>query len=282
MVYNCGMQKQLELLRKYEIGVKGVRGQHFLIDPNIQRKIVHLVDPKPGETVLEIGPGLGAITEELLKSGANVIAVDSDKRFCEILKTEYGKQYPNLKILHADILSVPLNELIPKNEKLKAVGNLPYYITSPILMCLISNRNMVSRAVLMIQKEMAERMAAKPKTKDYGRLTLITNYYAHVERAFNVSPTCFSPKPRVQSSVVKLDFSEHPEAVSNETFLFEIIKYTFLHRRKNILNALAHELKDKYPKGQIETALENSGIHPKKRGEELEMNDFVKLTEALR
>ena len=277
------MQKQLELLQKYGIEVRGIRGQHFLIDPNIQRKIVETVDVKPGDTIVEIGPGLGAITGLLLESGAQVIAIESDARFCDILKSEYGPQFSNLIVVHTDILKANFERLIPKkkrNEKLKVVGNLPYYITSPILFFLTSHRKFIDEATIMVQKEIADRLLAQPGSKDYGRLTLFVRFYAEVERVFNVSKTCFSPKPKVDSSVVKLTLRTKDIPV-NETLLFEIIKHAFGHRRKNLVNALGYGLKETYSKEMIESALKASGISSKIRGEDLLMKDFLKLTEVL-
>ena len=276
------MQKQLTLLQKYEITLVGTRGQHFLIDPNIQRKIVGLVDPKPTDTIVEIGPGLGALTEGLLLSGASVIAVESDKRFCEILKSEYGYHFKNLTVVHADILSVQLARFLPKNKsaaaKLKVAGNLPYYITSPVIFYLASQRQMIHQAVLMMQREIVDRLLAQPGTKDYGRLSLAARFYAEIHRAFHVPRTCFSPKPRVDSSVVVFTYHGKESGV-NEMLLFEIIKYAFAHRRKNILNALCHEFSARFQKEEIEEAFESAGINPKKRGEELLMKDYLKLAE---
>ena len=277
------MQKQLELLQKYGIEVRGVRGQHFLIDPNIQRKIVETVSVKPGDMIVEIGPGLGAITELLLESGAEVIAIETDVRFCEILKSEYSPAFPNLKVVNADVLKTNFERLIPKKKsktKLKVVGNLPYYITSPILFFLVSNRTLIDEVTIMVQKEIADRLLAQPGSKDYGRLSLFVRFYAEVERAFNVSRTCFSPKPKVDSSIVKLTFRTK-EVQVNETLLFEIIKHAFGHRRKNMVNALGYGLKDLYSKEVVENALKKSGIDLKARGEQLLMKDFLKLTEAL-
>ena len=278
------MQRQLELLKKYEIEVKGIRGQHFLIDPNIQRKIVEAVDLRPGETVVEIGPGLGALTGLLLESGVNVIAIETDPRFCDILKSEYGPEFKNLTVIHNDVLKTDFGKLLPKKRskhvKIKVVGNLPYYITSPILFLLASNRHIIDEAVIMVQKEIAERLLAQPGSKDYSRLTLFTRFYAEVFREFNVSRGCFSPRPKIDSSVIKLTFRQK-DIPTNETLLFEIIKHAFGHRRKNIANALGYGLKEIYSKEAIETALKKAGISLKVRGEELLMKDFLKLTETL-
>ena len=278
------MQKQLELLKKYEISVRGVRGQHFLIDPNIQRKIVSLVDPKPSDLIVEIGPGLGALTQELLLSGARVLAIEMDGRFCEILKSEYH-DLKNLTVVQSDILSLSLERLLQKHagrlaSKCKVVGNIPYYITSPILLFLISFRRIIDQATLMIPKEILNRLLAQPGTKDYGRLTLLARFYFEIERTFPVSRNCFSPKPRVDSNVIQLSFHGKEPQV-NETQFFEIVKHAFGQRRKNILNALSHGYKNVCSKEKIEAALHASGIKPTQRGEELLLKDFLKLAEVL-
>jgi len=274
------MQRQLELLRKYDISVKGVRGQHFLIDPNIQRKIVEFIDPQKTDTVVEIGAGLGALTEELAVSGATVFAIDSDVRFCAILDKEYKPHFPNLTVIHNDILKVDLNHLLHGAPHLKVVGNLPYYITSSVIFYLVQYRRIVQQAVLMVQKEIANRLLAQPGTKDYGRLTLAVRYFADVKRVMNVSSGCFTPKPKVESSVISLEFRKN-ESNTDETFLLALIKGAFAHRRKNVLNSLAGELKGKFPKAAIEKAFEKIGINPKKRAEELLLKDFLNLTDEL-
>ena len=281
----CVMQKQLELLKKYSLSVKGIRGQHFLVDPNIQRKIIESVHPQPSDVILEIGPGLGAITENLLQSGARVVAVELDEKFCDILKQEYGSQFKNFTVIHADILSIQFDRLLTdlgfkKNQKIKVVGNIPYYITTPILLCLISNRNAVSESVLMMQEEIVDRLTAQPGTKNYGRLSLLAKFYTHTERAFRVPPGCFSPKPKVNSAVVRITFHGQEPQI-NEALFFEIVKCSFAHRRKNILNSISHEMKDKFQKSVIEEALSQAGINPKKRSEELLLKDFLKLAEIL-
>jgi len=276
------MQKQLELLRKYEITLSGIRGQHFLIDPNIRRKIIELVDPKPGDKILEIGPGLGALTEDLLASGAEIIAVEKDPRFCEILKSEYVDS-KNLNVINSDILSFDFNRLWTKKERakdqrIKVVGNIPYYITTPIFMLLVSNRKRIDSAVLMMQKEIVERFLAMPSSKDYGRLTILGRFYAEIKRAFDVSADCFRPRPRVKSTVITVEFhAKEPEI--NEVLFFEVVRHAFGERRKNILNSLSHGFKNRLEKSAVESALKSSGIPVNKRAEELLLKDYLKLAE---
>lgn len=305
---------QITLLKKYGLEIRGFRGQHLLVDPNIQRKIVEGVDPKPKEWILEIGPGLGALTAELLAAGACVIAVEKDKRFSEILEGELGADYRGkLRIENADILKTDLRKLLtrlsslrasrsgakqsqrllrlrqstladPRNDvKLKVVSNLPYYITSPVLFWLIANRSHVERAILMMQREVADRLLAQPGDKDYGRLTLALRYYAEVHHAFDVSRNCFTPKPDVDSSVITIDFhppSQFPKGL-DESFLFHLIQVAFGARRKTLLNRLSHDSKIGRSRDEVLKILQKLGIPETARGEELLLKDFLSLAETL-
>lgn len=279
---------QVALLRKYGLSVQGFRGQHLLTDPNIQRKIIELVDPKPKEWILEIGPGLGALTSEILAAGARVVAVEKDRRFCEILEGELGGDYKGkLWVENADILQVELKTLKPRNAKqplkYKVVSNLPYYITSPVLFWLIENRAQVEKAILMMQREVAKRLLAQPGNKDYGRLTLAVRYYAEVHRAFDVSRNCFSPKPGVDSSVITVDFhppSKLPKGIDSD-FLFHLIKVAFGARRKTLLNRLVRGSKIGKSRGELVEVLKKLGIPENARGEDLLLKDFMAMAESL-
>lgn len=278
---------QITLLKKYGLAVRGFRGQHLLIDPNIQRKIVELIAPKPGEWILEIGPGLGALTAEILAAGASVMAVEKDRRFCEILEGELGGDYKGrLRIENTDILKTDLGKLVSRTSprgQVSVVSNLPYYITSPVLFWLIANRAHVEKAVLMMQREVANRLLAQPGDKDYGRLTLALRFYAEIHRAFNVSRNCFTPKPDVDSSVLMLDFhppSKLPKGV-DENFLFQIIQAAFGARRKTLLNRLTHDSKIGKSRDELVLLLRALGISENARGEDLLLKDFISLAEAL-
>lgn len=272
---------QIQLLKKYELSVRGIRGQHLLIDENIQRKFVSELDPKPGETIVEIGPGLGAITQLLLESGAKVIAIEQDPRFVEILKGELADDFENLTLVHSDILKVDLSRYQTGKEKLKIAGNIPYYITSAILLYLIGYRKYIDSAYLTVQREIADRVFAQPATKSYGRLTLLTRFYADVRRAFEISRNCFSPKPKVDSTVMELVFrSQLPERV-NEKVLFDLIKHGFGKRRKKILNALSEGFKETYSKEEMKSLLLKAGIDEQARAEELMLKDFMRLAEQI-
>ncbi len=278
------MSTQIDLLKKYGLPIRGHSGQHLLIDPNTQRKIVDALDPQPNDKILEIGPGLGALTYEILRRGANVLAVEKDERFIEILRGEAGKDYRGrLEVLNQDILKFKLDSLKGK-EKWKVISNLPYYITAPILFHLIESRQKFSKAVFTMQKEVAERLVAAPGSKDYGRLTLGVRYSADVRLLFDISKTCFTPKPEVDSSVVELVFhpqSKIPEG-TNEKFLFDLIQIAFNQRRKTLFHVLSHEPRFKTITREQWTGLfAELGFEPKIRGEQLLLKDYMALAKEL-
>lgn len=288
---------QIAFIKKYGLVIRGFKGQHLLVDPNIQKKIIKTLDPKPKEWILEIGPGLGALTQELLAAGARVIAVEKDKRFCEVLEQELGTEYKRkLRIESADILETNLKQLLtphpslsPQGERVrvrgvKVVSNLPYYITSPVLFWLIANRAWVKNAVLMMQREVARRLLAQPGDKDYGRLTLALRYYTEVRHAFDVSRNCFTPKPDVDSTVLTLNFhppSRFPKEI-DENFLFHIIQTAFSARRKTLLNRLASDAQIKKSRSELEAVLAHLGIPENARAENLLLKDFISLAECLK
>ena len=270
---------QIQLLKKYELSIRGFRGQRLLIDENIQRKFVSLVAPKPKETILEVGPGLGAITELLLESGAKVIAVEEDERFIEILKGELSQDFKNLTLVHADILKVNLRKYVPRKSKIKVVGNIPYYITSPILLYLIANRSLIDSVYLTIQREIADRIFAQPGSKAYGRLSLLVRFYADARRVFEISRNCFSPKPNVDSTAIELVFRENLPASIDEKIFFDLIRVGFGSRRKNILNAVTNGLKGQMTKQEAKELLGAAGVKETARAEELMLKDFIRLAE---
>lgn len=276
------MLSQIQLLKKYGLSVRGFRGQHLLVDENIQRKFVSLVAPKPGETIVEIGPGLGAMTERLLESGAHVIAIEQDGRFVDILKGELGRDFKKLTVVKDDILKVNLKKYVTSKSTLKVVGNIPYYITSEILLYLIDQRHAIDSAYLTVQREIADRIFAQPGTKAYGRLTLLIRFYADASRAFEISRHCFSPKPKVDSSVFELRFRRSLPATVDEQLLFDVIRFGFGRRRKNILNALTDGFSSKMSREEIKLLLDKAQIPERTRAEELMLKDFLRLTETLR
>jgi 16S rRNA (adenine1518-N6/adenine1519-N6)-dimethyltransferase len=271
---------QIQLLKKYGIVVRGTRGQHLLVDENIQRKFIGCFEPQASEAIVEIGPGLGALTGLLLESGARVIAVEKDPRFVEILEMELGKTYSNLKVLRGDILETDLSLLVPPNSKIRVAGNVPYYITSQIFLHLIAHRKTVTSAVLTVQREIADRVLAQPGTKAYGRLSLLIRFYADVKRLFEISRSCFSPKPKVDSTTIELVFHETPSAGIDEKIFFQLVKLSFSKRRKNILNALSDGLSGEMKKEEVRAMLEEAQISPKARAENLMQKDFIRLAEV--
>lgn len=280
------MPTQIELLKKYHLRPRGVRGQNFLIDPNIQRKIVELLNPRPGERILEIGPGLGALTGEVLKRGAHVWAVERDERLVQILEQELVRNYPRtLHLVRGDILKWDPGSLLAsdaKNNKIKVVSNLPYYLTTPILFYLADHHDHISKAVLTMQREVAARLVAPPGTKDYGRLTLAFRLYATAYHAFDISPKCFTPQPEVSSSTMVLSF--HPTSLlpgpEERQILLQLIETAFSQRRKTLLHLLLHNPAFKKRKEEILKIFRSLELPEKVRGEELLFKDFLALAKC--
>ncbi|MBS0615079.1 MAG: 16S rRNA (adenine(1518)-N(6)/adenine(1519)-N(6))-dimethyltransferase RsmA [Verrucomicrobia bacterium] len=258
------MRYQPSHLRKLlsELGIHPSKrlSQNFLIDGNIVRKIVQFAGVQKGDHVLEIGPGPGALTEALLAAGAQVTAIEKDPRMIQLLSS-----LPRLKVQEADIL----NYEIPKSNW-KVVANLPYHITTPVLAHLIEARDRIQSITVMVQKEVAERFRARPKSKDYSSFSVFLQFYADVHFGFVVSPTCFFPAPKVHSAVVRLDLRS-PPPVSSEKRFFELVRAAFGKRRK----MLRSNLKEITP--HAEQCLENIGIRGDARAEDLSVLDFVAL-----
>ena len=271
--------------------------QNFLIDQNIARKIVNALSVEEGDRVLEIGAGTGALTRHLVSTPGTIYAVEKDRR----LWTQLQQEFPKVNIFGTDFLKLDLQTMLvmySATEKeaievisgtlpledstcFKVVGNLPYHLTTKIILHLIKYRRAVSGAVLMVQKEYAERMAAHPGGKAYGSLTVLLSYYGKVEKLFGVSRNCFRPKPKVDSTVVRIQFHSLPRAhPRDEEFLFKIVRGSFGKRRKTLANALSSSLKVK--KEFVEKGMEETGISPSRRGESLSLEEFVKLSNSLR
>lgn len=281
------MLSQIELIKKYGLQIRGHLGQHLLIDQNIARKIVALLGAETTKGVLEIGPGLGALTGLLLEAGHSVLAVEQDKKFVDVLRQELGPYGGDLfKIETGDILKKDLKIITRVFSKqqfpLQAISNIPYYITAPILMHLCAFRGLFSQAVVMMQKEVAERLLAMPGTKSYGRLTLAVRYAAEARKAFDVPRSCFTPQPEVESTVVTLRFRERSLLKqAQEKALFELIKLAFSQRRKTFISLLTHQDKG-LSKEKLIPVFEELGLDPKSRGEELLLKDFIELNKRIR
>jgi len=263
------------LLRKYNIRPIKRLGQNFLVDQNIQKKIIDTADISKDDTVLEIGPGLGALTGELCNRAKKVSAIEKDKRFCGVLGQSLFRDCPlrNLELIHGDILKYNWCNV----TRLKIIGNLPYYISSPILVKLIENRNTIDSINITVQKEFAERLAAKPGTKAYGSITCFLQFYARVEKKFTIKNSAFYPIPKVDSCFLKIKIREKPLFVTDEELLFKIIRASFEKRRKTILNSL-HSSGKFRSKEILSMQLEKIGISINRRPETLSLQEFVNIT----
>lgn len=254
-----------------EIGAGPKKGmsQNFLIDGNIVRKIIAFADIKQDDSVLEIGPGPGVLTEVLLNQGARVLAIEKDRKFAEALH-RFQTEDHRLTIIEDDILS--WDPLKHAASPMKVIGNLPYHITTPILTRFLPHRKLFHSITVMVQKEVADRLLGKPKTKDYSSLSVFTQFYSDPLKGFTVSPSCFYPAPKVQSAVIRFILKKPPE-VSSESRFFEMVRHAFQQRRKMIRTSL----KTKYPLVQIDEGLVKIGKGAMVRPEELSLADFLTL-----
>jgi 16S rRNA (adenine1518-N6/adenine1519-N6)-dimethyltransferase len=248
-------------------------GQNFLIDRNISAKIVREFAPSAGEAVVEIGPGEGALTGLLVESGCRLTAVELDPRAAERIRDLYGTR---IEVIERDFLQVDLSALAGNlgGERLRVIGNIPYYITSPILFHLFGARSVVSDAMMMMQREVADRLVAPPRTKDYGILAVMTQSYAVPKRLFDVGPKCFYPAPNVTSAVVRLDFRDIEGIAGIERQHAAIVRAAFNQRRKTLRNSLAQLLPDQHERNRI---FEQANIEERRRPEELTPQEFVRL-----
>ena len=275
-----------EILNKYGFSFKKSLGQNFLIDPNILRNIVSHANLTEESGAIEVGPGIGALTEHLARAAKKVVSFEIDQRLLPVLEDTLSP-YDNVKIVHSDILKADvvkvIEEEMPGINDIMVVANLPYYVTTPILMKLINDRLPIRGFVVMMQKEVADRITAKPGTKEYGSLSIAIQYYCTAEVAMIVPKTVFMPQPNVDSAVIRLiKHDKPPVTVINEDFLFEVTRTSFAQRRKTILNNLQAGLQDgKKKKEMIIAALEASGIEPTRRGETLTIEEFGRLADAL-
>ena len=262
------------ILHRFKLRADKKLGQNFLIDENIVRNIVAAAELSDKDTVLEVGPGIGTLTQGLAESGASVVAVELDKRLLRVLDTTL-EGYDNVRIVNGDILQVDIMQTVGVDE-FKVCANLPYYITTPIIFALLEKRLPMERLVAMVQKEVAERMAAKPGGKDYGALSVAIQYYTEPEIAFIVPPSSFIPAPSVDSAVIVCKRREKPPVeVCDEALFFRVVKAAFSLRRKMLNNSL----KNMGIKGeQVAKWLELAGVDGKRRAETLSLEDFAALT----
>ena len=277
----------MEIVHKYAVRCRKAWGQNFLIDENLQRKIIEVLSLERNDYVLEIGAGLGALTQGLLQTGAHVYAVEKDESLVQILQKELG-HYSNLFLVNRDILKLDLKTLpgksggktFPPSLKWKVVGNLPYFLTTPILFYLIEQRKRVEQALVMVQKEVADRILALPGSKVYGRLTLAFRYFADVEHLLDVNRQVFRPVPLVDSTVLGIRFHHRKVKGLDEDLLFKVIQAAFAARRKNILNCLSNSHLSP-SRVEWKKILEELKIPVNFRAEELLLKDYIDLTKKV-
>lgn len=274
------------ILDKYGFSFKKSLGQNFLIDTNILRRIVDHADLTEESGAIEIGPGIGALTEQLARRSKKVLAFEIDQRLLPILE-ETLSPYPHVSIINEDVLKADVKTAIEREfegiDDIMVVANLPYYVTTPIIMKLLEDKLPIRGIVCMLQKEVADRISARPGTKEYGSLSIAVQYYTEAETAMIVPKTVFVPQPNVDSAVIKLTKRKQPAvAVKSEPFFFQVTKASFAQRRKTLLNNLTSQLPEgKQKKEQILSALEQANVEPGRRGETLSIEEFARLSDAL-
>lgn len=273
-------QETIAVLQKYDFVFQKKFGQNFLIDTHVLDKIVSAAQITKEDVVLEIGPGIGTLTQYLAYQAKEVIAVEIDKALIPILQDTLSA-YDNVTVLNEDILKVDINKLV--NEKnggkpIKVVANLPYYITTPIIMGLFESHVPVASITVMVQKEVADRMQVGPGTKDYGALSLAVQYYAEPYIVANVPPNCFMPRPKIGSAVIRLTRHEQPPVeVKDEKLMFRLIRASFNQRRKTLANGLKNDASLPYTKEVVEEAIAACGLPATVRGEALTLAEFAEL-----
>ncbi|MQY69491.1 MAG: 16S rRNA (adenine(1518)-N(6)/adenine(1519)-N(6))-dimethyltransferase RsmA [Firmicutes bacterium] len=275
-----------EFLRKYNIRIKKRLGQNFLIDEGILNRIVEVADLSKDDIVVEIGPGMGTLTKKLAQKVKKVLAIEIDENLVKLLR-EILVPLKNVEIIQADILKIDIKELMKSNvqspkSKVKVVANLPYYITTPIIIHLLKAREILSNIVIMVQKEVGRRMVAKPRTKDYGALSLLVQYYTKPQIAVKVPGSAFLPEPEVDSCVVNLEVLEQPAVkVKDEELFFKVVRAAFEQRRKALKNALSRTRDLKLNKKKVLSILEKADIKPLRRGETLSLEEFARLSNLI-
>jgi len=277
-------QKTIEILKKYQFTFQKKFGQNFLIDTHVLDKIINAAEITKEDMVIEIGPGIGTMTQYLAQAAREVVAVEIDRMLIPILEETLG-EYSNVSILNEDILKVDLVKLVKEQNEdrlVKVVANLPYYITTPIVMKLFESHVPIKSVTVMVQKEVARRMQARPGTKDYGALSLAVQYYARPYIAANVPPNCFMPRPAVGSAVIRLErYEEPPVEVKDEQLMFRLIRASFNQRRKTLVNGLMNSAGLEFSKAEILEAFTEIGLDPDVRGETLSLQQFAGLSNQL-
>lgn len=277
-------QNTIAVLQKYNFSFQKKFGQNFLIDTHVLDKIIASAEITKDDMVLEIGPGIGTMTQYLACAAGKVVAVEIDKTLIPILEDTLS-EYDNVQIINQDVLKVDLAKLAEEEnggKPIKVVANLPYYITTPIIMGLFENHVPLKSITVMVQKEVADRMQVGPGTKDYGALSLAVQYYAKPYIVANVPPNCFMPRPKVGSAVIRLErYEEPPVQVTDEKLMFRIIRASFNQRRKTLVNGLKNSPEIQFSKEEIEAAIETLGKGASVRGEALTLEEFARLSNIL-
>ncbi len=274
----------IAVLQKYNFNFQKKYGQNFLIDTRVLEKIINAADITKEDFVLEIGPGIGTMTQYLCEHASKVVAVEIDRNLIPILEDTLSA-YKNVEIIQQDILKMNINQLVEERNQgkpIKVVANLPYYITTPIIMGLFESHVPIDSVTIMVQKEVAERMQVGPGTKEYGALSLAVQYYAQPEIVANVPPNCFMPRPKVGSAVIRLTrHREAPVQVKDEKQMFALIRASFNQRRKTLVNGLNNAPDITHSKEDIILALDKMGLSANVRGETLSLEQFAKLSDLL-
>ncbi len=277
-------QNTIAVLQKYNFSFQKKFGQNFLIDTHVLDKIIASAEITKDDMVLEIGPGIGTMTQYLACAAGKVVAVEIDKTLIPILEDTLS-EYDNVQIINQDVLKVNLAKLAEEEndgKPIKVVANLPYYITTPIIMGLFENHVPLKSITVMVQKEVADRMQVGPGTKDYGALSLAVQYYAKPYIVANVPPNCFMPRPKVGSAVIRLErYEEPPVQVADEKLMFRIIRASFNQRRKTLVNGLKNSPEIQFSKEEIEAAIETLDKGASVRGEALTLEEFARLSNIL-
>jgi len=273
----------LKLLKKHNFNCKKYLGQNFLIDQNILKIIIHSLDPEKNDCVLEIGTGIGTLSAFLSSQVKEVVTIEKDQKLIPLIE-ENLSTFNNIKIMIEDVMSSDFDKIFRENEKRgnkinKIVGNLPYYISIPLIRKIIKLGKDVKTAVFLVQKEVGKRLMAQPGEKDYSVLSIATQYFCIPKKVHIVSAEVFYPKPKVNSMIIKLDIFEKPRLkVGNEEIFFEIVRASFQQRRKRIINSLVNYFKERIDKVEIERILERAGIDKNLRGETLTPEEFARLS----
>ena len=272
-----------EIINKYSFAFQKKFGQNFLIDSNVLESIIRGAEITKADFVLEIGPGIGTMTQYLCEAARQVVAVEIDKMLIPILEDTLS-EYDNVEVINQDVLKVDIKSLADEKNNgkpIKVVANLPYYITTPIIMGLFESGVPIDSITIMVQKEVADRMQTGPGSKDYGALSLAVQYYATAKVILNVSATCFMPRPNVDSAVIKLTRHKEPTVnVADEKLMFKIIRASFNQRRKTLVNGLKNSPELSFSKEQIVKAIEKIGKPETIRGEALTLEEFAELANA--